>query len=169
MGQRWKQVLRNNKGDYMAKFKIVKEIPKSLKNDEMVIKTPDFIEEINECPAPPTAKLRDGTKIATSNYLRKIVEKIGLNYGSLDFNPMTACKTIVYDGVAYDDVVDLSKKIVVPMLRNDCPSIFYNYIDAKIKGRDPKVSLIYFVGDDIDTKAFMQNGITKFTKKEDKK
>jgi len=148
----------------MAKFKMVKKLPAKTGDNDAIIKSPDFIDEINEVPEN-NRKTREGVSLSTSNFLRKIVNQIGLRYGNENFNYMTACKVSMYDGIPYSDTADLSAKIVVPMFKEDYPTIFEDYITTKIKDLGKDVKTIYYVGDDLFAEeAFRKNGIEEHKK-----
>lgn len=143
----------------MVKFKMVKKLPTKLEDNDYVINSPDFVDEINEVP-DNRRKTKDGNMLSTPNFLRKVVNQIGLRYGNENFNFMTACRVSNYDSIPYKDAEELSKKIIVPMFEIDYPIIFEDYITTKIKAAPTSTKIIYYVGNNSFAKdAFRKNGI----------
>lgn len=135
-----------------TRFVVVKEEPKELSKDSMVIKEPDFLDEIKE------NKQREPRGGHTSpTHLRYIAGSIGARYDQ-DLSAYTI-KPHLFEGRKYDSDADLSK-IVVEMLRAQYPKIFQSYIEYKIKSRPAGTKLIYFVGDHKETKPFLNNGFS---------
>jgi hypothetical protein len=135
-----------------TKFVVVKEEPKDISKDSMVIKTPDFLEEIK---ANKQREPRGGYTSPT--HLRYIAGSIGARYDQ-ELGAYTI-KPHLFEGRKYNSDEDLSK-IVVEMLRAQYPKVFQSYIDYKIKSRSAATKLIYFVGDHKETKPFLANGLS---------
>ena len=135
-----------------TKFVVVKEEPKDLSKDSLVIKSPDFIEEIK---ANKQREPRGGHTSPT--HLRYIVGSIGARYDQ-ELGAYTI-KPHLFEGRKYNSDEDLSK-IVVEMLRAQYPKVFQSYLDYKIKSRPVSTKLIYFVGDHKETKPFFTNGLS---------
>lgn len=134
-----------------TKFVVVKEEPKNLPKATVVIKTPDFLEEIQA-----NRKREPRGNITASTHLRYIVGSIGEKYDQ-ELGAYTI-KPHLYEGRRYENDQELSK-IVVEMLRAQYPKIFDRYLDAKIKARPSNTQLIYYVGDFAGTTSFFTNGV----------
>lgn len=135
-----------------TKFIVVKEAPKDLPKDGLVIKEPDFLEEIKE------NKQREPRGNHTSpTHLRYIAGSIGAKYDQ-ELSAYTI-KPHLFEGRKYESDEDLSK-IIVEMLRSQYPKIFESYIDYKIKSRPAGTRVIYFVGDHKETRPFFNNGLS---------
>lgn len=134
------------------KFVVLKEEPKDLVKDSLVIKEPDFLDEIKE------NKQREPRGGHTSpTHLRYIVGSIGARYDQ-ELSAYTI-KPHLFEGRKYSSDEELSK-IIVEMLRTQYPKIFQSYVDYKIKSRPAGIKLIYFIGDHKDTKPFLTNGLS---------
>lgn len=134
-----------------TKFIVVKEEPKELPKGAMVIKSPDFLEEVLE---NKSREPRGGYTAPT--HLRYIVGRIGEKYDQ-ELSAYTI-KPHLFEGRKYDSDKQLAE-IVVEMLKAQYPKIFDSYLDYKIRHRPTTVNLIYFVGDYKNTSAFYKNGI----------
>ena len=146
----------------MAKFKVVDKAPKELKDNELVIEQPDFVEEINTSKNQP--RPINGKHYTTLNHLRSIGGTIGELYDNdpnTGFNPYSSIPFSHYVGIEFENAADLSTKVVVPMFEKHYPQIFFRYLDQKIKTRPKGTELIYFVGDEAKAEAFIANGIDK--------
>jgi len=141
-----------------TRFLIVKEEPKDLPKDAYVIKSPDFLEQIQENKG---REPKGGHTAPT--HLRYIVGSIGAKYDQ-DLSAYTV-KPHLYEGRKYDSDEELSK-IVLEMLNAQYPKIFDSYLDYKIKNRPANAKLIYFIGDYKHTKAFIANGISVIDERE---
>ena len=150
----------------MSKFVIVKEQPKKLKDGEIVITSPDFV---NEIKSAKRFSRGTGRNLTTLQHLKAIVANIAESYDPEGLNFITAIPYNKYEGVEFTDDKDLSEKVVVRMMQDNYPSIFTKCLDAQIKARPSNTSLIYFVGSENDIEPFFKNGIDKVTPKEAKK
>lgn len=145
----------------MTRFVIVKEVPAKLKKDELVIKEPDFLEEIRTAKNRPAAK---GRQLTALNHLKSICGTIGELYDNFGpdnlegFNHITAIPYSRYVGIEYKDLSELSA-VVQKMFRRYHPKIFEKYLDQQIKARPARTKLIYFVGSPDNVSAFLKNGI----------
>lgn len=134
-----------------TKYLVVKEAPKDLPKGSYVIKTPDFLKEIQE------NKGREPRgNITASTHLRYIVGTIGERYDQ-NLSAYTI-KPHLFEGRKYENEQELSK-IVVEMLKAQYPAIFEKELDYQIKHRPANTNMIYYVGDFLDTKPFFVNGI----------
>lgn len=143
----------------MSKFVVVNEEPKNLKDNEHVIKEPDFLEEIKE--ADKYASKLGGKKVTTLNHLKSIAENIRIAYDPEGFDVITSIPYSKYEGIAYEDHKDLSDNVVLKMLKKHNPSIIEKCIDKKIKSRPQNTNLIYFVGSEDKVKPFLNNGLDR--------
>jgi hypothetical protein len=137
----------------MTKFVIVSEPPKTLEKGEVVVKVPDFKEEIEENRGKAPA-----TKRTAVNHLRAIAGSIGHKYDRENFNPFTHAKPALFEGIEYASDEELSK-VVVKMIEQGYPSIFESAIDYQIKNRPMGTKVIYFVGPWNLSGPFTKNGI----------
>lgn len=142
----------------MSKFVNVKVAPTTLRTGEVVIKSPDFLEQIR-ANAHKAAK-RNLTGI---NHLRDILNDVRQKYDP-DLNifkiPLNR-----YEGLAFENELELSK-IIVRMLKNECPGVFEKVLEYNIKNRPYGSKLIYYVGNWGDTGAFTKNGIDSIEERE---
>jgi hypothetical protein len=141
----------------MSKFIIVDEAP-DLKEGEVVIKMPDFNEELKSSDKF-ASKL--GTQKVTSLYhLKTIMTNIGQKYDPDNFNPISAIPYSIYEGLPYNNYDDLSK-IVLRMLNKHHPQMIVKYLDHCIKNRPESTKLIYFVGPENYADPFLKNGLDR--------
>lgn len=142
----------------MSKFVNVKVAPTVLRSGEVIIKSPDFLEQIR-VNAHKAAK-RNLTGI---NHLRDILNDIRQKYDP-DLNifkiPLNR-----YEGLTFENELDLSK-IIVRLLKTECPGVFEKVLEYNIKNRPYGSKLIYYVGNWGDTGAFTKNGIDSIEEKE---
>ena len=144
---------------------MVKELPEKIGSKDFVIEAPDFTPEI-ERVQDRRITTKDGQMLCTPNYLRKVINLIGLKYGNENFNYMTVCKVSTYDGVPHKNNKELNDKIIIPMFKRDYPMIFDDYMEQKLKACPKDVTTVYYVGnDEFAEKAFKARGIEKATKK----
>lgn len=136
----------------MTRYVYVSSEPNLVQKDEIVIRMPQFIDEIKECAAK---KPRNG--LSGPNYLREVVAKIGFRYLGQDFDPyiINISNSV---GIPIPDEVAVSK-IVLGLFARYRPEIFEAYLDHQIKNRPRNTKLIWFVGDHTNYRAFFLNGI----------
>jgi hypothetical protein len=145
----------------MTRFVIVNEPPAKLKKDELVIKEPDFIEEIKLSKNRPASR---GRQLTALNHLKSICGNIGELYDKLDpenpegFNHITGVPYARYVGIEYKDLNDLSK-VVKTIFKKHHPKIFEKYLDKQIKARPARTKTIYFVGSADHAVVFLKNGL----------
>lgn len=143
----------------MSKFVVVKEAPKKINKGEYLIDAPSFLPQI---ALHRTKVPRNG--LTGSHYIRMIIDSVAQAY---DPENMTAysVKAHNYEGrqISSDEDMD---KIVVEMLRTDCPGVFTKYLDNKIKTRPSGTSLIIYVDSKIpfQYEQFYKNGLSEVEK-----
>ncbi len=141
----------------MSKFKVVDKIPKQLKDNEVVIKDPDFVDEINTAKNQPRPA-PNGKYLTSLAHLRSIAGVIGELYDPEEFNPYSTIPFNHFVGIEYTDAKELSTT-VLKMFTKFHPQIIFKYLDKQIKARPPGTELIYFLGSKANTEAFIANGI----------
>jgi hypothetical protein len=145
----------------MPKFVIItdeSQIPAKLTAHELVIRSPDFMDEIKQSSSKALASR--GRHLVSVFHLKDIVGKIGFAYAGQDFDPYKVCPYSIYDGVEYQDDKDLSDKIVKPLFRRFYPSIFYKFVDYHVKKFYKFAKVYYYVGSsDDEIQAFIDNGV----------
>lgn len=146
-------------------YQLVDLAPKHIKENEMVIYKPNFIEQIAK------SKLRRGvTKLTTANALRDALMLITDAYDNT-VNPYRI-NLSAYEGLAYENDHDLSA-IVLKILDDQGIDLLTKVIDVQLKARDLKVDTVYYVSDDLaGSTAFLANGFAlknakKITKNEE--
>lgn len=142
----------------MSKFVIVKKAPSTLGKGEVVIKSPDFLEEV-EANIHKAAK-KDRTGI---NHMRDILNSIQHKYEtdlSIFKVPLSQ-----YEGLAFTSSEELSK-IIVNMLKKERPTIFEKALEYNIKNRPYGSKLIYYVGDLNETGPFFKQGLDMIEEKD---
>lgn len=135
----------------MAKFVVVKQAPETLEKGEMVIRQPDFMEQIiaNQKKAPKH-------KQTAINHLREVLNSIGQKYDQ-DMN-VFKIKLVNYEGLPVNDNNDISA-VVVRILRTEYPAMFDRYLDHELKNRPLNTKLIYYVGNFSTTGPFYKAGV----------
>lgn len=130
---------------------LVDEAPKALKENEMVILKPTFVEQIAK------SKLRRGIKkLTTANALRDALMLITDKYDNT-VNPYRI-NLSAYEGLEYKTDQDLSK-IVLKILSDQNVDLITKAIDFELKNRDLKVDTVYYVSNDLEgSTAFTVNG-----------
>lgn len=135
----------------MSKFVSVKNAPTTLRKGEVVLQSPDFLEQIRACAHKAAKKNLTGI-----NHLREILNAIQQKYET-DLN-IFKVPLSQYEGLPFEDENDLSR-IIIRMLKKERPVIFEKVLEYNIKNRPFGSKLIYYVGDWGDTGAFTKNGI----------
>ena len=133
---------------------LVDKAPEKLKDNEMVLFKPTFIEQIAK------SKLRRGvTKLTTANALRDALMLITDIYDNT-VNPYKI-NLSAYEGLAYETDADLST-IILKILDDQGVDLVTKAIDVQLKSRDLKVDTVYFVSDNLNgSTAFLANGFTQ--------
>jgi len=135
----------------MTKFVVCKEAPEVLRDGEVVIEEPKFLDaiEFNKRREPRG-------KLTGAAHLRFIVDTIGSKYDEA----LTAYSVRVhnYEGLPYENDEDLAK-IVGKLLKEQHPAIYSKYLDSAIKKRPKNTKIIYYVGNFTDTSPFFSNGV----------
>lgn len=142
----------------MAKFVSVKTVPATLRKDEVVLQSPDFLEQIRACSH--RAAKRNLTGI---NHIRDILTLIQQKY-EMDLQ-LLKIPFSLYEGLEYHDEKDLSR-IIIRLLKKERPFAFEKVLEYNIKHRPYGAKLIYYVGDWGDTGAFTRNGIDSIEEKD---
>jgi hypothetical protein len=146
-------------GDYsMSKFVSVKVAPTTLRKGEVVVQSPDFLEQIRACAHKAAKKNLTGI-----NHLRDILNAIQQKYET-DLK-IFKVPLSQYEGLAFNDEAELSR-IVIRMLKKERPEVFEKVLEYNIKNRPYGSKLIYYVGDWGDTGAFTRNGIDSIEEKD---
>lgn len=138
----------------MAKFVVVKTAPAELKNGEYLIDSPSFIDQIK---LHTMKKPRNG--FTGSHYIRMVMDSIAQAY---DPENMTAysIKAHLYDGRKIETDKDFND-ILVEALRNDCPTVFPKYLEAKVRTRPAGTERVIYVDSNIkgQYEIFYANGL----------
>jgi hypothetical protein len=125
----------------MVQYKRVDSAPTELKDDEIIVVTPDYKNVIEKL------KFKSGVdKLTTVNYLRAIISEIALDYDPM-FNVMVEFNLSQYEGRPYKTIDDLSS-IVYEIIQKQHPEIIKKNLKDQFKNIDPSVNLIYFVAKD---------------------
>lgn len=135
----------------MSKYTIATKAPATLRKGEVLIQEPDFLEQIRACAHKAAKKSVTGV-----NHLRDILNAIRQKYDP-DLN-IFKVPLSQYEGLPFKHENDLSK-IVIRMLKKECPGVFEKVLEYNIKNRPHGAKLIYYVGDFGDTGVFTRNGI----------
>lgn len=141
---------------------LVDSAPEKLKDNEMVVYKPTFVEQISQ------SKLRRGVKkLTTANALRDALMLITDVYDNT-VNPYRISLN-EYEGLAYETDEDLSK-IILKILNDNSIDLVTKAVDYHLKKRDLKVDTIYYVSDDLEgSAAFMMNGFNLKSGQKEKK
>lgn len=142
----------------MSKFVCVKTAPATLRKGEIVLQSPDFLEQVRACSHKAAKK-----KVTGINHLRDILNAIRQKYDA-ELN-IFKIPLSQYEGLPFNDENDISK-IVIRLVKKECPSVFQKVLEYNIKNRPHGSKLIYFVGDWGDTAAFTRNGIDSIEEKD---
>ena len=142
----------------MAKFVSVKTAPATLRKDEVLLQSPDFLEQIRACAHRAAKKNLTGL-----NHLRDILTLIQQKF-EVDLQ-LLKIPFSQYEGIEYKDEKDLSR-IIIRLLKKERPLMFEKVLEYNIKHRPYGAKLIYYVGDWGDTGAFTRNGIDSIEEKD---
>lgn len=143
----------------MSKFVLVDKAPHDLKDKELVITEPDFINEIKLAKNQPRP-MGNGKFITSLAHLRAIGGVIGELYDPEGYNPYSTIPFSHFVGIEYSNEQELSQ-VVLKMFNKFHPQIIAKYIDKKLKERPADTEVIYFVGSRANTEAFLSNGINE--------
>jgi len=141
---------------------LVDSAPEKIKDNEMVIIRPTFIEQISK------SKLRRGvSKLTTVNALRDALMLITDVYDNT-INPYKI-NLSAYEGLAYENDNDLSD-IIIRILNDQGVDLLTKAIDYELKDRNVKVDTVYYVSKNLEgAGAFLANGFNLKSTKNDKK
>jgi len=143
----------------MAAFTIVDKIPNGIAKTAYVIEKPNFIEDV---------KLFNHKKprnnIATINYLRSLVAKIGTKYYGDTFDTFKVSVS-KYKGISIE-TDDQTQDLLVQMISEKYPDLLDRYVEKQIIDRPPGTQLIYFLGSLQNTSAFQTHGIAEVSPKD---
>jgi len=142
----------------MAKFIVVKEIPKNLGKGEIVIDQPTFLDQIRE-----NAKKAPRVKQTAINHLREVINAIGVKFDP-ELN-VFKFKLVNYEGLPYKDEIEFSK-ILNRILRTEYPQIFEKYLEYQLKNRPMGTKLVYYIGDFGSTGPFYSAGLDLLEEKD---
>jgi hypothetical protein len=142
----------------MSKFIIVDEAPENLNDGEVVIKMPDFVEELKT--SEKFASKLGSQKITSLYHLKTIMTTIGQKYDPENFNPISAIPYSLYEGLPYENNGDLSK-IVLRILNKHYPQMITQFLDHSIKNRKENTKTVYFVGPENYADPFIKNGLDR--------
>lgn len=142
----------------MSKFIIAKKVPSSLGKGEVVIRSPDFMEQIE-------ANIHKASKKhqTSIHHMRDILNSVQQKYET-DLN-IFKVPLSQYEGIAFSGNEELSK-ILVGLLKKERPEIFEKVLEYNIKNRPYGSKLIYYVGDLGDTGPFFRQGIDMIEEKD---
>lgn len=143
----------------MSKFVVVHKAPAQLGRGEVVMTTPDFIEQIEAVNRRGGAK-RDQTGL---NQLRDILTALQEKY-QVDLN-LFKIPLSQYEGLAYHSDEELSK-IISTLLNKERPDALEKILEYNIKTRPYGTKLVYYVGRLQDTGAFFKNGLDMLEEKD---
>jgi len=135
----------------MSKFVNVRVAPETLRKNEIVIRAPDFLEQIRENAHKAAKKNLTGI-----NHLRDILNSVRQKYDP-DLN-IFKIPLSQYEGLSFNNEDGLSK-IIVRLIKKECPNVFEKVLEYNIKNRPNGTKLIYYVGNWSDTGAFTRHGI----------
>lgn len=143
-------------------YQLVDKAPENIKENEMILFKPDFIEQIAK------SKLRRGvTKLTTANALRDALMLITDLYDNT-LNPYRI-NLSAYEGLAYETDKDLSV-IILKILSDQGHDLITKAIDVQLKARNSKVDTVFYVSDDLEgSSAFLTNGFILANAKNPKK
>lgn len=130
-----------------------------IEKGEHVIITPDFVQDVRDC-----RQHSPSSGLLSPVYARALIDFIGHKY---DPNFPGAGKFVVQEinGVPFKDEADIAKAIA-KLFRKYYPAIVDSYITYQIRNIPFGTKLIYFVGDFLDTSAFIKNGIDSISIKD---
>jgi hypothetical protein len=143
----------------MSKFVIVDKAPKNLKDNELVISEPTFVDEIKLSKNQPRPH-PNGKYLTSLAHLRAITGTIGELYDPEGFNQYSSIPLNHFVGIEYGTVEELSS-VVLRAFNKFYPQIVFKYLDKQIKSRPQGTELIYFVGTKQNTEVFFANGINQ--------
>lgn len=141
----------------------VDEAPEKLKNNEMAITKPNFLEEVIS-----TKGKRGVNKVATIRNIRDTLMVITANYDET-INPYHL-KLQKYDNLMYKDDKGYAD-IILRVIKDNNLSLLDKAIEKKLLNRSPMIDTVYYVSPDIEgSTAFISLGFTmKSGKKSPKK
>jgi hypothetical protein len=143
-------------------YTLVDKAPEKLKDNEMVILRPTFIEQISK------SKLRRGVKkLTTANALRDALMLITDIYDNT-VNPYRI-NLSAYEVLPYENDQDLSD-IVLKILNDQGVDLITKAVDHQLKNRNLKVDTVFYVSNDLEgSGAFLANGFSLKSAPKEKK
>lgn len=131
----------------------VDEAPEGLKDTEMVIYKPDFLEEVK------ATRGRRGVKnVATIRNLRDTLMVLTDKYDKT-INPYHI-KLQKYDNLVYDGDLEYSD-IILKVIRENGLNLIDKAIEKQLLDRNPRIKTVYYVSPDIEgSSAFISLGFS---------
>jgi len=123
----------------------VDKAPEKLKETEMVVSKPDFMEEIKA-----TRGKRGVKNIVTIRNMRDTLMAITDKFDNT-FNPYHV-KLTKYDNLMYDGDEGYSK-IVLDVIRDNGLNLIEKAIEKQLLSRSPKIKTVYYVSPDLEGSA----------------
>jgi len=137
----------------MTKYVCVTSVPDhDLCKEEMIVKVPDFIQDVIEC-----RQHMPNTGVLSPSYVHALANHIGHKYDP-EFTGSGLMVVNDLKGVPFNNASDIAASMV-KFFRRYYPKIFDACIDYQIKNKPMGIKLVYFVGDHLDSSAFVKNGI----------
>lgn len=124
----------------MSKFLIAKNPPDNLQENEFVIGSPDFYEQINQC----RAKKPKSSQI-TANYLREVIAAIGHKYIGVDFDTLLTINVSRFVGMPCNSDKDVHN-VLIQAFEKQFPEMLLSYVQHCFKQRPAGTNFIYFTG-----------------------
>jgi len=137
----------------MLQYFVIQETPTELRPNEMVVKKPDFMEEVIN-----TRGRRGVIKAASVRSIRDIFMVITDKYDNT-INPYNL-KLHDYENMMYDGDDGFSKLVLRIIKESNLPLID-KVVEFQLKNRKPVIDTIYYVSEDMEgTSGFTKLGFT---------
>jgi len=130
-----------NKEKIMYTFVCADEFNDEVSNDTIIIRHPDFMEEIKSCE-----RFKGSFSKTTVNYLRSIASEFGNKYDK-EFNGYRNIIPTDFQGIPFSSYEEVST-IVKSMFNASYPKIFKSYLESKIRNRPFNCDNVVVVGFD---------------------
>lgn len=141
-------------------FCFVKETPTDLDKDEYVINAPSFMDEVVACQ-----KKKPRSNNMTANYIREIVQMIGVKYIGPDFSSITDVNISSFINSPCNSEIEAHESIM-RLFKQQYPQMLDAYVKRHLKSRPFGTRFVYYLGSHDQAGVFLEHGFEQVLEKE---
>lgn len=138
----------------------VKAAPTELRKDEFAIHAPTFLSEVQFCD-----KKRPRNGVASLNYLRELVARVGAVYMPETFDPLTSVNISNFKGTPCTSDEEANATLL-KLFTQQFPKMLDAYVEHHLKQRPNGTRTIYYLGGGAQASIFMKLGLEEVLAKD---